>query len=316
MWLAISALTNHPMKDNLSWNREPNSFSQRHDYDPLPELMRLEDLSKKARIAIYNHIFDIADVSGHWAEYRDLPAPRMCRRAIAKCFDKNIREIGALRDHLLDELQFIVYESSFNKVLDLLEYMANYRDNRSNDIPPVLITRLSRFPLDINSVFDEHGVAYMFDTSNRPYFIWPRTSMEQGISIQNALATMKHHKLSSPAKHLRDAASHLDSGEYADSITDSIHAVESVVRNFDPENCRKLSDAVNSLKKQGVLKHPALAEGIKSLYGYTSDEEGLRHPLISEQEANVDINDAMFMLGACASLAAYLANICRPKENS
>ncbi|MDE0555215.1 MAG: hypothetical protein OXI24_13415 [Candidatus Poribacteria bacterium] len=299
------------MTDNLIWSREPKSFSQRHGYEPLPECMRLEHLSKKARTAVYNIIVDL--VSGIWRNNVDSPAPRMCRRAMASCLDKNIREVGVLKDQILDELQSFVCDSPFNKVLDLLEYMAGYDDDQNFGESTVLNARLSRFSKDINNAFDKHGVAYMFmlDTST----ICPRTSMEQGVTIQNAVATLKNHKLPSPVTHLRNAASHLDLGEYADAITDSIHAVESVVRFFDPENSQKLGDAVDSLKGKGVLKHPALAKGIKSLYGYTSDEEGVRHALVFEPEANVDINDAMFMFGACASLAAYLANVCREGDS-
>lgn len=302
------------MSENLSWSREPKSFSKRHGYEPLPEIMRLEHLSKTARIAVYNIIVDLMSDSGHWIDFENLPAPRMCRRAIASCFDKNIREVGVLKHQLLDELQSILYKLPFNKVLDLLEYMANYRDGRSGvSGSQALNVRLLRFPQDINDSFDEHGVAYVFDTSNRPYHIRPRTSMEQGIAIQNAVVTLKHHKLSPPVKHLRNAASHLDSGEYADAISDSICAIESVLRFFDPKNSRNVKDAINSLRGQGMLKHPALAQAIKLLYGYTSDEEGVRHALVFEPKANVDINDAMFMFGACASLAAYLANICHRK---
>ena len=42
------------------------------------------------------------------------------------------------------------------------------------------------------------------------------------------------------------------------------------------------------------------------LYGYTSDERGLRHPLLEREEANVGMDEAVFMLGACASFASYL----------
>ncbi|MXZ59131.1 MAG: hypothetical protein F4Z16_11715 [Rhodothermaceae bacterium] len=293
------------------------SFSKRHGYEPLPECMRLEYLSEQAKTAVYNIIADIVLVSGNWAGMESFPAPRMCRRAIASCLNKNILEVQVSRDEILDELRSIVYELSFNKALDLLEYMANYQDDQIRfGGSQELNVRLSRFSQDINNAFDEHGVAYVFDTSNRPYHIWPRTSMEQGVTIQNAVATLKHHELSSPVTHLRDAASHLDSRQYSDAITDSIHAVESVVRIFDPDNCRKLSDAVNSLRRRGVLKHQALAEAIKSLYGYTSDEKGIRKALVFDPKANVDINDAMFMFGACASLAAYLANICHPEGES
>ena len=45
---------------------------------------------------------------------------------------------------------------------------------------------------------------------------------------------------------------------------------------------------------------------IISLYGYTSDEKGIRHALLNDDEARVDRDDAVFMLGACAAFASYL----------
>jgi hypothetical protein len=35
------------------------------------------------------------------------------------------------------------------------------------------------------------------------------------------------------------------------------------------------------------------------LYGYTSDQKGIRHPLLDDGTADVDEADAMFMIGAC-----------------
>ncbi len=40
--------------------------------------------------------------------------------------------------------------------------------------------------------------------------------------------------------------------------------------------------------------------------GYTSDEQGFRHLLLNKAEDNVTIDEAVFMLGACASFASYL----------
>jgi hypothetical protein len=51
--------------------------------------------------------------------------------------------------------------------------------------------------------------------------------------------------------------------------------------------------------------HPAFKKALLSLYGYTSDEAGIRHALL-EDEARVDMHDALFMLGACASFATFL----------
>ena len=40
--------------------------------------------------------------------------------------------------------------------------------------------------------------------------------------------------------------------------------------------------------------------------GYTSDEQGIRHALLEQGSANVGLEEALFMFGACASFAAYL----------
>ena len=43
-------------------------------------------------------------------------------------------------------------------------------------------------------------------------------------------------------------------------------------------------------------------------YGYTSNEQGIRHALTHQAAADVGLDEAMFMFGACASFVAYLAN--------
>ena len=43
-------------------------------------------------------------------------------------------------------------------------------------------------------------------------------------------------------------------------------------------------------------------------YGYTNDEQGIRHALTGQGAADVGLDEAMFMFGACASFAAYLTS--------
>ena len=50
-----------------------------------------------------------------------------------------------------------------------------------------------------------------------------------------------------------------------------------------------------------------MKSALNKLYGYTNSEEGIRHALIENQGANVDIDEAIFMFGVCASFAAYLS---------
>ena len=84
---------------------------------------------------------------------------------------------------------------------------------------------------------------------------------------------------------------------------------------IDPEGKRRPSaPALDSLEKGGLLKHTALKAAFKKLYGYTSDEQGIRHSLLDQDSADVGLDEAMFMFGACASFAAYLAQKHRQAE--
>ena len=54
------------------------------------------------------------------------------------------------------------------------------------------------------------------------------------------------------------------------------------------------------------MKHSALKQAFDRLYGYTNTEQGIRHALLDKGAADVGLNEAIFMFGACASFAAYL----------
>jgi hypothetical protein len=44
-----------------------------------------------------------------------------------------------------------------------------------------------------------------------------------------------------------------------------------------------------------------IGAGFAALYGYTSDEQGIRHAHLNEPSAKPDEADAVFMVGACAA---------------
>ena len=162
--------------------------------------------------------------------------------------------------------------------------------------------------------FEQHSAAYWLDTSQQPYRFVPRASKEQGEATQQAIETIRESNLEGAAAHLRQATEHINAQQYADSITDSIHAVESAARMIDLEASKTLGPALNSLEKAGVLKHPALKAAFEKLYGYTSNEQGIRHALLEQDSPDVGLDEAIFMFGACASFAAYLAQKNRQAE--
>jgi hypothetical protein len=53
-----------------------------------------------------------------------------------------------------------------------------------------------------------------------------------------------------------------------------------------------------------IRMHPALEKAFVALYGYTSDEGGVRHALLGEEK--VSGSEARFMLVACSAFINYV----------
>jgi hypothetical protein len=126
----------------------------------------------------------------------------------------------------------------------------------------------------------------------------------QASAIQSAIVEAEAIGADAARKHLIKAASELRLGNWADSVRESIHSVEAAARKIVPE-ADALGTALSELEKRGHI-HGGLKRAFSNLYGYASDEEGVRHALVLKEKADVDETDALFMLGACASFVSYL----------
>jgi len=128
---------------------------------------------------------------------------------------------------------------------------------------------------------------------------------EEAESILRALDGLSEANMTSARGHLVAAGSFLTNGQFSDSVRESVHAVESAARTLDPKAASGLAPALARLEAKSKI-HSALKSGFSSIYGYTSDAGGIRHALIGEGKAAVDMHDALFMIGACASFITYL----------
>ena len=285
------------MNDNQDKSAGSLTFSQREGYESLPEPMRLEELSDDLRREIWNKVRELLRSSSFVGLRGFGSAGEKCiERVLGKLLRMNEDEISTDYEHIMQLLKnYIMQEDRFNKVLDLIEIIVD--DESVTD----------EFANKIAYLFEVHAAAYWLDTSRRPYQFFPCSTKEQGEATRAAIETIRASSMEGAETHLRQAVDHINAGQYADSITDSIHAVESVARIICPE-AKTLSKALDALQRDGLLKHPALKEAFSKLYGYTSDEQGLRHSLLDKNSADVGLDEAVFMFGACASFAAYLAS--------
>lgn len=268
------------------------TFSQRHGYEPLPEPMRLEFLSDDIRRELCNIVYELLFVEDSILKCDKI---RFFVRVLGRFFKQTEDEMRTSPVDIYEILKRHLPNDTFNCALDLIELIVN-----DTGAGRTLVEK-------IQLLFEQHSAAYYLDLSQQPYMFHPRCSKEQGIATIKAINTIQENGKVASANHLRQAAVHINAQQYGDAIVDSIHAVESVARSID-KKASSLGQALKNLEKQGLKLHPALREGFEKLYGYTSDEQGIRHAQIDKDSPEVGLDEAMFMFGACASFAAFLVS--------
>jgi hypothetical protein len=158
----------------------------------------------------------------------------------------------------------------------------------------------------IDEALKKSGAAYaLFDGDT----MVPIGSDAERETLKAAFADTAGSEFEGARAHLRNAGSNLTAGNYAASVRESIQAVESVARVLEP-SAKTLAPALAKLEKSMRIHHN-LQAGFGQLYNFTSDEKGIRHPLLDKPEAQVDEADALYMLGACAAFVSYLINKAR-----
>ena len=94
---------------------------------------------------------------------------------------------------------------------------------------------------------------------------------------------------------------------YANVVKESISGVESQCCILTGDSKASLGAALKKLEDSGVRIHPALNKALHQLYGYTSDDPGIRHG--GAAMANVDVALAQFMLVTCSAFVNYLRTV-------
>ena len=108
------------------------------------------------------------------------------------------------------------------------------------------------------------------------------------------------------AEHIRSAMELLGKKPEPDirnCIKEAISAVEAAAKLLTGEKSGGIDTALAVLDKQKTL-HPAFRTASSKLYGYTSDEDGIRHPILDEP--NITFVEARFMVVACSAFSNLL----------
>ena len=175
---------------------------------------------------------------------------------------------------ILSEIRKFYFKADWCEVYDFIEFVVIfYRNNRN-------------LPERINAILKRELSGYRIIGHS---FV-PVTSQSEVESVEKALKS----PFSGSAKHINQALIYLSSKpspDYRNSIKESISAVESACNEITGQKKATLGLALKTLASRNYI-HPALVSAFEKLYGYTSDEGGIRHALLDESKVSAD--DANF----------------------
>ncbi len=306
------------------------TFSQAQGHEEIPGPLNLGELPQETRTQIWNVFYESLDqfvrrdFAGYpyiitpwqdmmsavhrdyfcfplheWSAHQEKAASQFCQiRLDERARHGEGQYLGQIASKIHDHIE----TQPFNKVFDLIQFVM-----RHPECP-------TEFVDSMKETFASSRLAYIIDDSPLPTIL-PATTQEEKDALLESLQTLRGAGLNGGAEHLRKASESINQGDWADSIRESIHAVESVARIIDPNASRTLKPALLSIEKHGEL-HPALKDAFIKLYGYASDEQGIRHALLNGDGPDVGMDEAIFMLGACASFASYLWRKHQANENA
>lgn len=272
------------------------SFEQAEGAAPLPSQLQLREISRELRAVLWDAVHDHLNGAINYVSYGDnyvgepwsiiLKAEHVFRQ------HKMTDDFNTDPEHIIRQVRSIFEDGNYLAVFGWLEFVLKHRS-----CPP-------DFAAEIDEILRYCSAAYRVIDR---HVISPISSDTEHETIVKAFADLAAAQFNGARAHLRSAASHLTAGAYADSVRESIHAVEAVGRTLDP-SANTLNKALARLE-QKISIHPAMKSGFVSLYAYTSDEQGIRHALLDDSvAAKVDETDALFMLGTCAAFVSYLVN--------
>ncbi|KEZ20089.1 hypothetical protein CP98_01294 [Sphingobium yanoikuyae] len=267
------------------------TFGQSIGVEPLPSQLALREISKELAAQLFAcFYFDMGiekEFSGFeehlrkewrvimnswYIGYEHMPADQLSTE-----FDNNVAFV-----------KNIIFSRNYVKIFNFIQFVC-----RSSSCPKEIISGVTQVLIDCRAAYR------LIDKT-----IVPIAAEAEAEAVAHAMSVAAAHPAQGPRTHLRASAEKLSGGDWGGAIRESIHAVEAAAKVVEPY-ASELGPALSRLEKRAAI-NPAMKRAFGALYGFSSDEKGIRHSLVYDEKANVTEADAMFMFGACAAFVSYL----------
>lgn len=281
-------------------------FSERYCYKEISEKLNWETMTDRLRNRLWNIIYQLLEeeiivvkaystinisdrIKTLWKDFLGKQIDNIEENAIQTDKGGTIKLYPfALKQTTVNEIKKDFLEFRWCEVYDLIEFLYHkFLEEKNREI----------YTKEVNRILSEEKAPYRFING----FITPLTNEEEIKELIKAL-NVPQDKYKPVKDQLGKALSILSDREnpnYADSIKDSIIALESLVQILLGEK-GTLGELIMKLDV-----HPALKQGFSNIYGWTSDEGGIRHGK-AEEPLESGLAEARYMLITTSAFINYL----------
>jgi hypothetical protein len=278
-------------------------FSQRNGFTSIKSHVQVEHIDSTLKNSLWNILTDffwrdllantvkaqnpkLSTLLHHlWRDFFKIPTDTLSFNLL--------QGVNALRSYFFDE------ETPWYRIYDIVEFVSVVCGD--NVVLFGLGTK-ERFINTCNQILEREVSGYRFIDG----IIAPITAPIEIEEIEDSLHLLnKYRGVSTHLKQALVLLSDKQIPDYRNSIKESISAVESICKVIVENDSGGLKDAIKALEKRGITLHPSLRNAFINLYGYTSDENGIRHAIFDEVP-NISFEDAKYMLVTCSSFCNYI----------
>jgi|Deesub1362A_J573_1020465.scaffolds.fasta_scaffold01916_5 hypothetical protein len=268
-------------------------FSQRKGIKPVKSVIQVDSVDKDLRVSLWNAL-----TIYYWnkVEFDELYLlESSIWELIIKIWVDYLKEpidtLGNSWENFYRKVRGYYFTCQWYEVYDFIEFIANtYPDAKTNQ----------EFMNSCNFILESELSAYRFVGGKITQITSEEeiSEIEEALEVSESLKTVNLH-----LKRALELLSDRKNPDYRNSIKESISAVEAICRLITQNDKATLGQALKEVEKKVGL-HSALKNAFSSLYGYTSDAEGIRHALLDEP--NLSFEDAKFMLVSCSAFINWL----------
>jgi len=276
-------------------------FSQRMGLEPKELPLQLKSMSPELRSSIWNHVLRNTE-KNHWELLLRTSYGRFFFLPEDDAPEPITYYTGFNVSPCREDLKEKFFKLQWNRVYDFMEFYVRFLLLFFQDDDWNKQREYQRHEGTLNAILERQSSGYRMIEGE----FAPITDVTELGSLKNSIdsTTTRFESIRVQLKKAVDALSQKPNPDYHNCIKESINAVDGLVRTVTKIGAKGKFDKVMEKLAEIVEIHPAMKEGFKKLYNYTSDEGGVRHALLEESE--VGLAEAKYMLVVCSAFVNFI----------